>query len=32
MKPALDDNLIYEMLSIVGEIPEGCAAIRSHIF
>ena len=31
MKPVLDNNLIYEILSVVGEIPEGRVATYGQI-
>lgn len=31
MKPVLNDSLIYEILSVVEEIPEGCVATYGQI-
>ncbi|GEQ48384.1 MGMT family protein [Tetragenococcus koreensis] len=31
MKRVLDEDLIYEVLSVVGEIPEGCVATYGQI-
>ncbi len=31
MKPVLEDGLIYEILSVVEEIPEGCVATYGQI-
>ena len=31
MKPILNDDLIYEILSVVEEIPEGCVATYGQI-
>lgn len=31
MKRVLDEDLIYEILSVVGEIPEGCVATYGQI-
>lgn len=31
MKSVLDEDLIYEVLSVVGEIPEGCVATYGQI-
>ena len=31
MKAVLDDGLIYEILCVVGEIPEGCVATYGQI-
>ncbi|MCF1685492.1 MGMT family protein [Tetragenococcus halophilus] len=31
MKRVLDEDLVYEILSVVGEIPEGCVATYGQI-